>query len=206
MEDPASDGAAVSSVEAGVDSAAAGASAAGAAGVEAAAGVDDSTAGVVEAAEVEAAAGTGLGLDTITTRKSFSLMLSPPTVASSLRILPGILETANKGARRTRVDKFLVLGGEGLRLLDLLLEVGDLLRQCPLEWIHNKTHRFGVVGLDCEQLGRQHTARTCEPTLFCTVLNVIRIMDVWLGGNATLCCVVQLPSGSFAMMCVSVSF
>ena len=76
-------------------------------------------------------------MDTITTKKSFSLMLSEPTVAVSARILPGCVSFRHRPPARlyrieqavwqlTRVNELLVLHRERLRLLDLLLDIEDL--------------------------------------------------------------------------------
>lgn len=79
--------------------------------------------------------------DTITTKKSFSLILSDPTVAVSLRILPAgqlihhLLDAiVSRRCQQllTGVDKLLIFGGESLGLLDLLLDIPDLMYQLPL--------------------------------------------------------------------------
>ena len=76
-------------------------------------------------------------MDTTTTKKSFSLMLSEPTVAVSARILPGCVSFRHRPPARlyrieqavwrlTRVDELLVLHRERLGLLNLLFNIEDL--------------------------------------------------------------------------------
>lgn len=78
--------------------------------------------------------------DTITTKKSFSLILSDPTVAVSLRILPAgqlihhsldAIVSRRSDQLLTGVNKLLVFGRESLGLLDLLLDIPNLMYQLP---------------------------------------------------------------------------
>lgn len=70
----------------------------------------------------------GHTLETMTTRKSFSLILRDSTFAVSFKIFPihFSLYLLPSSRQLTRVDEFLILDRECLGFLDLLLEIADL--------------------------------------------------------------------------------